>query len=634
MSVSDEIKQKLDIVDIVSETVKLRKSGRSFSGFCPFHPNTRTPSFYVFPDTQSWHCFGACSTGGDVFSFVMKRENVEFPEALRLLAARAGVPLSRSSPDEDRARQTLLTIVQTAAEHYHYLLKQSPAARGAREYLGHRQVRAETVDAFLLGYAPGDYETIKNVLQARGFSFKDIETAGLILPNASGSGYHDRFRNRLIFPIRDRGGQAIAFGARALDPNDQPKYLNSPDTPLFSKSAVLYGLDQAKEGIRTENLAILVEGYMDALIAHQAGFKNVVASLGTALTEKQLGLLKRLTKRYALALDADAAGEEATKRGLSTARASLDRKAVPVAVRRDLVEYEERLDAELLIIAVPEGKDPDEVILRDPEEWRRLVREAVPLIDYYLRTEVRDLNLATRRGKEEGTRRLAQVIAEVQDPVARDHYAQQAARLLRVDERLMTQRIAGAQPITRRGAKGVASSPPAASRESYFLGVALQAPHLLERVAFVEAADLANVEYRALLDALRTYVAGGPAREEGEFEVDAFCASLDEPLQDTCRRLLDETRRWREQWKRLSEADHALALEVAALHLRRQRLLDESVQLGMLQQETEDEEERSRLTERANQVRVGLAECQRQLQKRTLLSHPLGLPTIGSMFTR
>jgi len=431
MSVVDDVKSKIDIIDVIGQYATLKKAGRNFKALCPFH-NEKTPSFIVFPDQGTWHCFGACNTGGDVFTFLMKKENIDFGEALRRLAQRAGVELMREAPGEDAERKKLREILATASAHYHYLLKNNPAAQYAREYISKRFITPEAAALFQLGYALDEWEAIKSFLASKGYSVRELEAAGLVIAR-EGGGHYDRFRGRLMFPIRNRNGEVIGFGARTLT-GDEPKYLNSPQTPLFDKGATLYGLDLAKDAIRQQNLAVIVEGYMDVIGAHQAGFKNVVASLGTALTEKQLGLLKRLTNRYALALDPDAAGEEATKRGLQVAREALTRKTVPVPMGAGLIGFEERLEAELLVIPMPQGKDPDELIHDDPQKWIELTARPEPLVDFYFRALTQDLDLKNAREKSTAVQRLAPIIREIGDAVQRAHYTQQLARLVQVPE--------------------------------------------------------------------------------------------------------------------------------------------------------------------------------------------------------
>ena len=335
MSVTDEIKERLDIVEVISNYVPLKKAGRSYKGLCPFH-SEKTPSFVVFPDSQSWHCFGACGIGGDVFSFVMKRENLDFAETLKLLAARAGVelqPREERLPAEEQRLARLREIITVAAGYFHHLLINAGEAAIAREYLARRGLVPGTWESWQLGYALDSWDTLKNYLAGKGYTLEEIEEAGLIIRREDDSGlpdkdrgYYDRFRGRLIIPIRDGQGRTVGFGARLLreEPGrPQPKYINSPQTPLFDKSNVVFGLDMAHKAIRDVDLAVIVEGYMDVLGSHQVGVRNVVAGMGTALTEAQLRQIKRYSSNVTLALDPDAAGAHATVRGLETARQAL-----------------------------------------------------------------------------------------------------------------------------------------------------------------------------------------------------------------------------------------------------------------------------------------------------------------------
>ncbi|MBM4466051.1 MAG: DNA primase [Chloroflexi bacterium] len=438
MSVVDEIKQRLDIIEVVSGYVTLKKAGRNYKGICPFHAE-KTPSFIVFPDTQSWHCFGACGTGGDVFTFVMRQENLDFSAALRLLAQRAGVSLKpRTEADlaEDKLQRRLREINETAAQYFHNLLLNSTAGETALGYLSQREINRETINRFQLGYALDDWQALGDFLQERGYQREDILAAGLIVVREDSSGHYDRFRGRLIIPIRDERGGVVGFGARALD-DSIPKYINSPQTPVFDKSALLFGLDLAKGAIRREGLAIIVEGYMDVLMAHQHGVANVVASMGTALTETQLRLLRRFSKRLALALDADAAGYQATLRSMTLAHETLSERVVPVPTPRGLIKYESHLDVDIRIITLPQGQDPDKVIREDPALWARLVENALPIVDYYFKAITSELDLDSPKGKAEAVRRLMPIIQEIGNAVERTHYIQKLARLVRVDEKTL-----------------------------------------------------------------------------------------------------------------------------------------------------------------------------------------------------
>ena len=349
MSVVEEIKDRLDIVEVISAYVPLRKAGNLYKGLCPFHQE-KTPSFVVYPDRGTWHCFGACGIGGDVFSFVMKRDNLDFREALEVLAQKAGVeltPPSAARSQQDQTLDRLREINQAAAVWFHHQLRQTPQGQTARDYLAGRGFTDATLDKFLLGYAPDGWNGLLAYLQGKNYEPADLLAAGLVIereqPEPGRSPYFDRFRHRIMTPIRDLHGHVIGFGARALRSEQQPKYLNTPQTPLFEKSSVLYGLDAARRAIRPRGKAIIVEGYMDVLACHQAGEENVVASMGTALTETQIKQLRRYTSTIVLALDADAAGQAATLRGISQAREALDREWVPVLTPTGLVRHEARL---------------------------------------------------------------------------------------------------------------------------------------------------------------------------------------------------------------------------------------------------------------------------------------------------
>lgn len=453
MSVIDEIKQRLDIVEVISGYVPLKKAGRNYKGLCPFH-SEKTPSFIVFPENQHWHCFGACATGGDVFTFVQKAENLDFAETLRLLADRTGIalaPKTQAAEAEDLARQRLREINAAAASYFHYLLTKSSVAEDARGYVRRRGLTPETIEIFQLGYAPDSWDALSKYLVGKGYALVDLHAAGLVIER-DGGGYYDRFRNRLVFPIRDVQGATIGFGARALD-DSLPKYLNSPQTVLFNKSETLYGLDLARDAIRQAGMAVVVEGYMDVITAHQHGFRNVVASLGTALTEAQLKLAKRFTKHFILALDADTAGSQATLRGIEVARSSLDEHTVPVPTWQGFIRYESRLDAELRILVIPEGKDPDDFIRTHPDRWPELVENALPVVEYYFQALVSDLDVRDPKHKAEVARRLLPVIAEIGNRVEQAHYLQKLAHLIRVDERTLADQLREQRGQVRRAAR-------------------------------------------------------------------------------------------------------------------------------------------------------------------------------------
>ncbi|HMQ35606.1 MAG TPA: DNA primase, partial [Chloroflexaceae bacterium] len=427
MSQIDEIRAKIDIVELIGALgVNLRKTGRSYVGFCPFHPNSRTPAFTVYPDTQSFYCFG-CHASGTAFDFLMRKQGLDFKDALEQLAARAGVALKPRGDDErqeDARRAKLLEINALAARVFNHLLVGSPRGEPARSYLAGRELSEASVEVFQLGYAPDEWGFLCAYLtEKKGYAPEEVEAAGLAIRHESGRHY-DRFRGRLIFPIRNAKGQVVGFGGRALG-DGQPKYLNTPETLLYKKGELLYGLDLAREAIRVEDRTVVVEGYVDVITAHQHGFRNVVAPLGTALTRSHVALLKRLSHNVYLALDADAAGQRATLKGLSALRESADEGGHLVATAQGAVRLES--DVALRIIRMPEGRDPDEVIKGDPELWRRLVAEAAPVMEFYLGAYTAGLDLSQPEQQRAALDRLLPLLAELDG-------AQQRVYISRVEQ--------------------------------------------------------------------------------------------------------------------------------------------------------------------------------------------------------
>jgi DNA primase len=544
MSAIDEVKDRLDIVEVIQSYVPLKKAGRNYKGLCPFHAE-KTPSFVVFPETGTWHCFGACGTGGDVFTFVMQQENLDFGEALKMLARRAGVELEPRSPEAAKADQRLALlreINQAAATYFHHLLLNSDEAARARAYFEKRGLNQETIERFQLGYALDQWDNLLRYLTSKSYTLDDIHQVGLIIERDDKSGYYDRFRKRVVFPIRDHRGRTIGFGGRVLD-DDVPKYLNSPQTPLFDKSSVLFGLDQAKVGIRTTGVAVIVEGYMDVLMAHQHGINNVVAQMGTALTEAQLKRLKRHTQHFVLALDSDTAGDQATLRGLDVARQVMDREVVPVPTPRGLIRFEDRLAADIRIVSLPAGRDPDEVIRESPSRWAQLLAQAKPVMDYYFDVFTADLDLSTAQGKTEAVNLLGPLIAEVGDRVQRTHYLQQLARMVQTDERVLWQQIKQATERKRPPRRPRREGPTdklekdALDLEGHCLSLLLRYPMLLSLVdeAFevsgdvvLDSEDWSRTEDRAIFSAWRKWVVDGGALDARA----EFYDTLDENLQE------------------------------------------------------------------------------------------------------
>jgi DNA primase len=485
MNEVEEVKARLDIAEVIGQYVTLQRAGRSFKANCPFH-SEKTPSFIVSPERQSWHCFGACGTGGDVISFVMRKEGIEFVEALRMLAARAGVTLPERGrrPEDDERRERVHAANEAAARWYHELLLESEAGQSAWQYLQGRGVDAAAAQAFLLGYSPQSWDATQAHLHERGFSDSELFAAGLLVEGERGP--HDRFRGRLMFPIRDAKGRFAAFGARALD-DTPPKYLNTAQTELFDKGGMLYALDRAQDAIRRESQAVLVEGYMDVIAAHQCGFENVVATMGTSLTERQVRLLKRQTRNIVLALDADAAGSEAALRGHEIVEEALkqsdDRDTVPVVTWRGLVRYQDSAAVELKVAVLPAGRDPDDVIRSDPETWRSLVAAALPVLDYRFQAASDRHDVSTPNGRSQAVQELLPLLEPLSDPVVRAHYLQRLSRLSLLGEEELS------RMASRKGRRPksvtIGGGPPlegtqGESRERYLLALLLRYEHLRE----------------------------------------------------------------------------------------------------------------------------------------------------------
>lgn len=438
MDVVEEIKRRVDLVEFIGRTTVLHKSGRNFRGLCPFH-SEKTPSFYVFPDRGSWRCFGSCGEGGDLFSFVLKRENVDFRAALRELAAEAGVELSAESARRRSRLEHLAAIVSVAVDFYQRQLA-AEGGQAARHYLLERRgLRADTIAAFHLGWAPDDWRLLRDHLNGRGYSDADAVAAGLLVESESGGAPYDRFRGRVVIPITDERGIFVAMGGRGLA-GEEPKYLNSPQTELFDKGGTLFGLNLAASAIRTTGTAVVVEGYMDVIGPWQAGFANVVATMGTSLTEQHVALLRRSAQRIVLAMDPDAAGAAAAERAGSLFL-GLDSPERMARSARSASALTAASEVELRVAVLPAGRDPDEVARDDPAAWRQAVDGARPfaefLVDRLMGPHIPDSPVAARRMVD----RLRPVLNAIADPVERAMEVQRVARHLGVAEAAVLERI-------------------------------------------------------------------------------------------------------------------------------------------------------------------------------------------------
>jgi DNA primase len=607
VSTIDDIKSRIDIVDLVSEAgVKLRRSGRSYTGFCPFHSNTRTPAFVVWPETGTWRCFGECNEGGDVFKFVMKKEGVDFKEALTRLAERAGVALEEITPrqmEQREANDGLRALLEEAVTFYRHHLLQTEAGKLALEYLVEkRKLTSPTIETFGLGYAPPGWDHLLKHFTGKGHSVQELLDAGLLSERAeedtgtSGqqSRHFDRFRGRIMIPIRDADGRMTGFGARVLDPEAVPKFLNSPETPVFTKGQLLYGLDRARKPIRAADQAVIVEGYLDVIALHQAGYDNAVSPMGTALTEDQLRLLKRFTRRVVLALDPDAAGQKAVLRGLDAARASLDRETELAFDAHGLLRHEARLQADLRVASLPEGLDPDEIVQRDSDEWSRIIADAKPIVEHVMETLLAGQNASDPKVKADIVREMLPLIDDLPTPVERDSYRQRLARRLKVDERaLMTDQRGPTRPVRRRRAPAqeeagstdvttgmAALASPARKIEAAVLAILLKHPELLpkldrelqkSRLSALAASDFGYTDHQAILRLVRQ-AQEQDAAETARYVAENVDVQLRELYGELAAQKLDASR-----------SDKLLAeIERQVLQLRRIALTDSISQLRFM----------------------------------------------------
>ncbi len=525
MDTVEEVKSRIDILDLALEYAQIKKAGRSYKGLCPFHQE-KTPSFVVFPETQTYRCFG-CGRGGDIFNFIMDAEGYDFRGALALLAERAGVELKPESPVQAQIRnheEHLLGLLANAADFFHKQLLESKKAKYASQYVEERGLSRETVEQFQIGYAPSSWDATMNYLLDLGYELDALEEAGMVVVKDEGAKVYDRFRHRLVIPIYDPRGEVVGFGARILDPNDVPKYLNSPQSALFDKSTLLYGFHMARRQIRETETVVIVEGYMDVIQAHQAGFENVVAQMGTAFTTAQLKVLSRYARTIILALDPDAAGQMATDRGRDViAKASveaaqdvgdwaLDSAESDHRVRlttefdaNGMLRYESDFGFDIRVMRLPEGYDPDDLIRQEPDRWLELTESAESIVEYAISNTVTGKNLDDPKIKARIAEEITPLINSVSNNVERSYYRQKLARLLKVREDALMRSEAPSKPAHRVSVpqqtapeppsvgQSLIGGTPTTQREAFCLAAMLQRPRLLYRANRVLSATLTDM---------------------------------------------------------------------------------------------------------------------------------------------
>ena len=412
MGDADEVKSRLNIVDIIGEHVTLKKAGRNFKGLCPFH-NEKTPSFMVSPDRQVFHCFG-CGKGGSIIDFIMEYEHIEFPEALEELAERAGVTLTTHKTDspERKLKEQIYEVNALASEFYQYILTKHALGEKALLYLRNRGITDKSIKTFSLGYSPNSWEALYLFLKKKKYPDALIEQAGLGLHG--NRGLYDRFRGRVMFTLRDQRGNVVGFSGRVLDPTvKEAKYINTAETPVYSKSNVLYALDVTHEAITKMNEAVVMEGEIDVISSFQAGISNVVAIKGSALTEGHVHLLRRYTERIIFSLDSDLAGDAAARRGIDIAeKAGLDMK----------------------VAVMPVGKDPDEAAREDPIAFKKALKKAVPIYDYFISSATKRFDITSAFGKKKASDELLPILSRIENSIVQGHYIKKVAEALDVSE--------------------------------------------------------------------------------------------------------------------------------------------------------------------------------------------------------
>ena len=539
MSDVEEIKNRLNIVDIVGERVTLKKAGRNFKGLCPFH-GEKTPSFMVSPERATFHCFG-CGKGGSVIDFVMEYEHIDFIEALEQLAGRAGVTLTKrtgDSPDQ-KLKETIYKINALAGEYYQYILTKHPLGEKALLYLKNRGISDKSIKTFGLGYSPNSWEALSSYLKKKKYDEHMLQTAGLTV--RGNHGWYDRFRGRVMFTLRDHRGNVVGFSGRVLDPNiKEAKYINTSETPVYSKSNVLYGLDVTKGAIAKTGEAICMEGELDLISSFQAGIGNVVAIKGSALTEGHVHLLKRFAKTLIFCLDSDGAGDAASRRGMDIA---------------------EREGLEMKAVVIPLGKDPDEAVRSDPVGFKKAVESAVPIYDFILGSVAKRYDLATPGGKKKASAEVLPLLYRMTNAIVQGHYIKEFATLVSVsegyvDEEMRKIRVPFGQETTPENGNRIETLSRQEKIELYTLALLLQGKtqELWKDVEQeIPLADFSYIPVKRIIEKLAEYV-----HSNNDFSISIFVkalpselvAILDQAYLWDVSTIVDDEPSYQEEWKK------------------------------------------------------------------------------------
>ncbi|MFN4212346.1 MAG: DNA primase [Microgenomates group bacterium] len=514
----EEVKKRIDIVDFIGSFINLKKTGRNFKALCPFHQE-KTPSFIVSPERQIWRCFGACGEGGDVIKFLMKWENITFFEALKELAQKTGVRLSKISFEDHvwKKKERFFTMNQWAAEFFQYILHKTKFGGEALDYLKRRKVSLSTIKKFNLGYAPQSWDSLLKFLKKKRFEEEEILENGLIVKKEKG-GFYDRFRGRLVFPIRDVRGNILGFSGRILeDKEKEAKYINTPETPIYHKRETLFGIDIAKEAIKKEKNVFVVEGEFDVISPYQHGFANFVAIKGAVLTREQLMVLKRYTEKLTLVLDADSAGEEAVKRGMEEA---------------------ERLEFELGVVTLDYAKDPDEAVNKDEIKFKKILKKPIPIYDFIINLAKKKYSSDDPFSKKKIGEEVVPVISRISNPIIQSYYVKKISSLLDVSEASIERLMRTIKQRQKQSTKSFFSLKKEKTidrttiLEKYILSLIFQNknPYKLISLIFsiLESSDFSLPSHQQICQILLDF----QKTSKNEFNLSKFISQLPQPLHE------------------------------------------------------------------------------------------------------
>jgi len=512
-NVVEEIKKKIDIIEYIGGFVSLKKTGRNFKGLCPFHQE-KTASFVISPDRQIWHCFGACGEGGDIIKFLMKWENITFIEALKELADRAGIKINKISFEDKtwEKKQSILKINNLASDFFEYILQKSRFGEKAKDYLKSRKINSQIIKKFQLGYSPRSWDSLAKFFSSKKFDKHEVNEAGLLVSRQNDS-FYDRFRGRLMFPIKDPRNNIIGFSGRVIEGNEkEAKYINTPETPVYHKRETLFGINLAKESIKKEKNAILVEGEFDMIMPFQNGIENIVAIKGSAVTREQLGFIKRYTDKVTLALDTDAAGIQAMKRG---------------------IEETENFELEVNVLKFDYAKDPDEAVRLDLSKFKNALKKPVPIYDFFIDEAINNSPEDDPFSKKKVVSEILPLMDRISNPIVQSYYLKKLSKTLDVDEnniRLMMGKYkykTRKPEIYRTIKKKLDIDQRNIVIQKYVLSLVLQNRSIINRVfSIIDTHDFSIVSYQKIANLFISFV----NEKKQAFDINEFINLLPKEL--------------------------------------------------------------------------------------------------------